>query len=692
MTAIRTLLIDNYDSFTFNLYQLIAKINGELPIVIRNDQVDFQALAQLEFDNIIISPGAGNPSEPRNFGICDQVIQRYQKPILGICLGHQGIGHGFGGKIIHAPEVRHGRISQIYHHGSDLFQGIPDPFSAVRYHSLIVEQSSLPECLEVTAWTCDRLIMGLKHRHRLIWGVQFHPESICTDYGDQLLANFRDITRSLNSNLKPRSPQIPAIGSKLQTSCSKEFTKRFAKIFTKKLAIALDPEQVFVNLYGEQPYAFWLDSSRIEPNLSRFSFMGDDQGINSLRVEYCSPTQTVTVTQNGKVTEIKDHIFNYLQAQLNSRFCESAELPFDFNCGFVGYLGYELKSECGDQAKHISPLPDASLILATQIMVFDHQEQTTYLVYFGEFDQSETWFKHMEDRLQSLSPLTILKSASTSIAFDLRSDRQTYINDIKQCLVEIQNGESYEICLTNRIHAKPLPNPLEFYRHLRHQNPAPYAAFFKFGDLAIACSSPERFLKIDRTGWIETKPIKGTRPRGQTPEEDLILHHDLSHSEKDRAENLMVCDLLRNDLGIVCDVGTVHVPQLMQVETYATVHHLVSTIRGHLRADLGVTDCIRAAFPGGSMTGAPKLRTMEIIDRLEPEARGIYSGAIGFLGLNATMDLNIVIRSAVMTPTQTSIGIGGGIVAMSVPDLEFEETLLKSKALIQALQNCGSDL
>jgi para-aminobenzoate synthetase len=242
--------------------------------------------------------------------------------------------------------------------------------------------------------------------------------------------------------------------------------------------------------------------------------------------------------------------------------------------------------------------------------------------------------------------------------------------------------------LTNQLVGPPITRPLDAYRVLRARNPAPMAAYLRFDELAVLSCSPELFLHIDAEGRITTKPIKGTTPRGATPAEDEAARVRLAASEKDRSENLMIVDLMRNDLGRVCEIGSVEVPALMRIERFASVHQMVSTVKGTLAAGLGPVDCLRATFPGGSMTGAPKLRTMEIIEELESAPRGVYSGCIGHLGergTGSTTALSIAIRTAVCTPERTTVGVGGAVVALSDPADEFDEILLKGDAVLRGL-------
>ena len=646
----RTLLLDNYDSFTFNLYHLIAEVNGVEPVVVRNDELSWAELRQLPFDNIVISPGPGRPENERDFGICGRVLLECEVPLLGVCLGHQGLAYFHGAQIEHAPEPVHGRLSPIFHNGSALFAGMPQGFQAVRYHSLAVAKP-LPDCLEGIAWTTDGVIMALRHRERPLWGVQFHPESISTKHGKTLLENFRRLTKprchlAATPSVRSRAPR-PAV----------------ATLHSRKLDLRAEPEAAFSALYGASPYAFWLDSSLVRRGLSRFSFIGEG------------------------APHVEDNVFDFLKADILGNACASTGLPFDFNCGYVGYFGYELKAQCGGARQHIARDPDSVLLFADRLIAFDHAEAAVYLVFLGNGEAAAKWFRETEERLRAAPSLDPVSPAASQAPYRLADNKDEYLRKIDACLDAIREGQTYQVCLTNRLHCRTEIDPFRFYRLLRRISPAPYSAFLRLGALSIACSSPERFLKIDPSGRVESKPIKGTAPRGASPRDDARLRNLLRADPKNRSENLMIADLLRNDLGRVCQTGTVHVPKLMDVETYATVHQMVSTVRGRLRQGVTAVDCLRSCFPGGSMTGAPKLRTMEIIDALETSARGIYSGCLGFLGLNGSADLNIVIRTAVFHPGEVTIGTGGAIVALSDPAAEFDETLLKAQALLRVLDS-----
>jgi len=458
----------------------------------------------------------------------------------------------------------------------------------------------------------------------------------------------------------------------------------------RRLDAPLDPEAVFVSLYGESEHAFWLDSSRPGAR-ARFSFVGDASG---------SLAEVVT-NESVRPEPVLDHL-ERRTAELRPE--TTPDLPFEFDCGFVGYLGYELKSECGLNSPHTSEHPDAAFIFADRLIVFDHDQGHVYLLCLhqqAEEEAAAAWISATTAHLSNLAeapdggsrePRRTLPSVVRRGSLDpppsppsLSRSKDQYLRDIETCLTRLHEGESYEICLTNQLQAELDADPLDLYRRLRQVNPAPFAAYLRFGGLAVLSSSPERFLRVSGGGEAEARPIKGTSRRGTAPEEDAHLAAALAADEKNRAENLMIVDLLRNDLGAVCEVGSVEVPAMMEVESYETVHQLVSTVRGRLRPDASALDCVRSCFPPGSMTGAPKRRTAEILDELEGAARGVYSGAIGWFGLGGALDLSVAIRTIVLAGGRATIGAGGAIVLGSDPAGEYGEMLLKAAAALRAI-------
>jgi para-aminobenzoate synthetase len=446
----------------------------------------------------------------------------------------------------------------------------------------------------------------------------------------------------------------------------------------------VEPERAFAALYRESPNAFWLDSSRPEEG-ARFSFMGDASGSLGATISYDVEAGELSVERGGHVARRRESIFDYLESEMGRS--PGADLPFEFQCGFAGYLGYELKADCGAARGHRSELPDAAFVFAARMLAFDHEERQMYLLCLSEHEpevEAEAWLEQVAATLAA-APSPPEPEPAVAPEFRLDRNRERYLADIAACKEHLLDGDSYEICLTNRIAAALDADPLALYMDLRRINPAPFASYLRFGDLAVLSSSPERFLRIDRGGRVETKPIKGTAPRGGSPAEDARLAEALRTSEKNRAENLMIVDLMRNDLGAVCEVGSVAVPTLMEVEAYETVHQLVSTVRGQLRSDATELDGVRACFPPGSMTGAPKLRTMEILDRLEERARGPYSGAIGYFALGGGCDLSVTIRTIVLAAEEASIGAGGAITLQSDAQNELREVLLKAYAPMRAL-------
>lgn len=438
-------------------------------------------------------------------------------------------------------------------------------------------------------------------------------------------------------------------------------------------------------LFKDQPYSFMLDSGMDAGKLGRYSIIGADpfkvfKSKNST-IEIFNREGEPDVTVGNPFDALKD-----LLAKFNSM--ERDAIPF--LGGAVGYFGYDLchfVEELPRTAVDDVQIPDCYLGFYDGVVIIDHLEHKVHLSALGIDGEIATKLDLLESMIRKgeLCPPTIeLKEKSKKPEFKANMEKAYYIETINRIKEYIRSGDIYQANMTQRFECDLEETPLELYAKLRQINPAPFASFMDFGEGAIVSSSPERFIKVDN-GIIETRPIKGTRPRGSNPAEDQVNREELLASEKDRAELLMIVDLERNDLGRIAKTGTVKVPELFVLEEYATVYHLVSTVTAEVREDCDAVDILKATFPGGSITGAPKIRSMEIIDELEPTQRNLYTGSIGYIGFNGDMDLNIVIRTVLCKDQKAYFQVGGGIVWDSDAESEYEESLHKAKAQMMAL-------
>jgi len=657
------LLIDNYDSFTWNLAHYVAEVFGQFPTVVRNDEYSWEALtSKFSFDCIIISPGPGTVANAGDFGVSRDALLQDTIPVLGVCLGFQGLAHIYGGTVSRATVPFHGRSSAILHQGDSLFAGLPSPFSAVRYHSLMVSPA-LPEELMAIAATDDGILMGLRHKTLPKWGVQFHPESILTEHGHRLIRNFRSLAQQAIDRPRLAAPAPAA----------------HFRLLAREVQAPVNAEDAFMDLYAAEEHVFWLDSAMVKEGLSRFSFMGA-----------AAPDEVRSYRRSDDTPDgAAGRAFIAGMEQELEKTVEGDGLPFAFRGGWVGYFSYEMKAVFGDSktCAEAGAAPDALWLYARRFLAFDHLQHKTWVVAVAgpdELADAEEWIAATSEYLRTLpvapAPLAPAHTAKLQVTLDQGYD--DYLASIDACQQAILSGDSYEVCLTNHFRLDAKLDPVALYRVIRKRNAAPFCALIRSGPVHVLSSSPERFLEVIDSGRIEAKPIKGTIARASDPVQDQRAAESLRNSEKDAAENLMIVDLMRNDLSRVSDVGSVVVDKLMDIETYATVHHMVSTIVGQLGAGRTLMDLLRSTFPGGSITGAPKIRTMEIIDELEHSARGVYCGTIGYLGFNRIADLNIAIRTLTYDGAQIRFGAGGAITYLSNSDQEFNEIMLKARALL----------
>jgi para-aminobenzoate synthetase component 1 len=463
--------------------------------------------------------------------------------------------------------------------------------------------------------------------------------------------------------------------------------------------------EIFAGLRAD-PYP-WLLESALPSKVGRYSFAGADPYLvirgQGLKTEIeCTRAVRPGLSRGRWVTTGDSlEVARNLMPEPPSRR-GSVDLPFQG--GAVGYLGYELAEQY--DVHHFNGiddlrLPDLYLLFVDRFIAHDAKNGKLYACGLGFSQDLEEAADRARDAIECLHkriaqtppPLQTPPTAALQpeTARPACFDASSYAKAVDSIKDDIRAGEVYQACLTRRAERACSAEPWTLYQVLRDLNPAPFASYFELPEVAIIGSSPERFLRLDGDRRVESRPIKGTRPRGCDEAEDRANFSELAASAKDRAENLMIVDLVRNDLGRVCELGSVKVPELMAIESYASVFQMVSTIEGRLRADRDVFDLVRAAFPPGSMTGAPKVAAMRILDKLEPVRRGIYSGAIGYFDLRGGADLSVVIRTLLLHQGRAYLHTGGGIVADSRPQSEWQESVDKARLLEAALEKVERD-
>jgi len=483
-------------------------------------------------------------------------------------------------------------------------------------------------------------------------------------------------------------------------------------VLTRGVDLTLSPEEVFANLHRMSGF-FFLDSALADHSLASYSYMGMAP-YRTLR----SRGDGMDLVDGKKIRHLRGNPLTVLESLLREHQVSSAGLMIPFAGGGVGYFSYELgaiTTERDMDREDDLGLPEMHVAFYDTILAYDHKAKR----WLGAAvdltgSKSAAVRKRLGNRVDKLAELAAKphrgpqgpfistdagdddaaeatpEAGHTVTVDDLEvtttMSRDEYLASVRSIQEKIAAGDIYQANLTQRWTVPFEGDPGDLYHALRTASPAPFGIYLNTGECVIAGSSPESFLSIHGRK-VETRPIKGTRPRGATPDEDRALRAELGESAKDKAELTMIADLARNDLGRVCKAGSIEVEELYRPETFSNVHHLVSVVKGELEPGVGFRDVMTAAFPGGSITGAPKLRAMKILDGLEKKVRGPYTGAMGYLGLDGSVELNIAIRTLVLTQGRCHLGVGSGIVADSVPEDEYDECVAKAKDMVAALRS-----
>lgn len=708
------LMIDNYDSFTYNVVQYLKEL-GENVYTVRNDEIDYSYIDdELKPRCIVISPG---PKSPTEAGQCLEIIDRYKGviPIFGVCLGHQCIGHAFGGEVIKASTLMHGKNSVIKSLNKGVFENFPQSeFSVTRYHSLVINPKCLPLCLEVTCISEDGEIMGVRHRDYLIEGVQFHPEAVQSQFGLEIFKRFLDkcpkqAETQVEDNTEFKSQTLT------EDSIEKVIFHQEASVYN----FEGDFYKIFQEIYQSGKYediAFFDSASgpRKDANISSIGIgklfslkikedkllveaenKGYKSFLNKILQKFLQKLSEDKYSMSGRrFSEVFEHLKNTISIERKHQ----EKIPLSFP--LVGYFAYEyihFLENIPKVNKDPLDLPDVELHFYSNLIIHDIAQKKIFSVHnFLKQEKMEITEPQILNFLKagfgeqkrSQYKTTSTKDDKILPQGERTISKEDYLNIIARNKDYVINGDIFQVQISIREKLRSKAKAIDIYTELRNINPSPYMCFFKTHDFELVCNSPELQFSIkDNTAMI--RPIAGTSPGKGTDEKSRReILEQFAHDAKENAEHLMLVDLARNDLGRMASTGTVRVNELMTIEEYANVFHLTSTVTGELQDGLNVFELFEATFPAGTLTGAPKIRAMEIIAEHEPETRGLYGGAIGIFDLDlGNIMSTIVIRSVLCKDDYLYLQSAAGTVADSVPEKEWSETNHKLSTLKQAIVN-----
>ncbi|GAA4480421.1 aminodeoxychorismate synthase component I [Enteractinococcus fodinae] len=639
-------------------------LTHQLGAVHRVTATELPALNLETYTHIVIAHGTDTVD-------LTQLLSLPQVPVLALGAGYQHLAAAYGHTAVGPSQPVYGQPVAHHHTATGLFTGVAPQAPLVSYHPLRLTALDT-QTFTVHALDDANAVLAYRVKDTNHWGLHADPAALQSSQGSSIIENFLALA--------------PTSSTRAETSVSGPSTGRHVEVFTRTVAGLLNTPATFRRLQEQASASFWLDSAAAHRGQGDTTIMGTNDGPLAETIRWDVETNELEIHQATTTHRATGDVLEYLETHTWQPI-QPVDMP-GFTGGWVGYLGYEAKQATVDEHTNRwqAPTPDAYWIRPQAFLRYDHHQELTTLFA-------------VEDR-QLLDALEAALVFGTSSDPDIpdqhppagqwRLSATAYADRVAQIQTLLHAGQAAGICLTDTFETGGYRGEgLALYERLRVHNPAPYAGYLRFntfGDaLEVLSASPEKFLGVDATGAVESKPIKGTVARSSDPTMDAQVANRMATDPKFQSENLMITDLLRDDLAKVTVPGSVQVPKLMAIETFATVHQLVTTVTGQLRPEISAAAALRAVFPGGSMTGAPKLASLDALESIEAGPRGIYSGAMGWLGDNNTAEFNVIIRSMILADGVLTIGAGGAVVVASQPVEEEQEKRLKAQALLDIL-------